>query len=266
MRTIQEADAALSAYRFDLYAKACYDFFWRDLCDWYIEAIKPELKDGPRRAQVAAILAATLDNALRLLHPIIPFITETIWWKLNEIRPNRGLEGRIDPDPSPRLINAKWPQFNDALTSEGAEHVFTQLQNLIIAIRNIRNEYKVDPRTPITISICAPGDSARQIAANQSLIENLATAKLAACRADLPQPPNTARGTASGCDIYAHGLIDAATQDHRLTRRRDELTKQIDALKGRLSNPSYTQKAPPNLVKQTQDQLAEAEAELSRLS
>jgi len=265
MRTIQEADAALSAYRFDLYAQACYAFFWRDLCDWYIEAIKPELKDGPRRGQVANILAATLDNALWLLHPMVPFITETIWQNLNQIRPQRGLEGRIEAPSSDLLIKAKWPEFNDDLTSEGAEHVFTQLQGLIIAIRNIRNEYKIDPRTPISISIAAPGDASRQILANKSLIENLATCKLAEVKADLSPPPNSARGTASGCDIFAHNLIDTATQDQRLTKRRDELIKQRAALKGRMTE-TYIAKAPPQLVKQTQDQLAEIEAELSRLS
>src|SRR5207249_342210 len=82
--------------------------------------------------------------------------------KLNTIRPTRGLEGRIKAAPSDLLIKAEWPEFNDELTSEGAEHVFTQLQGLIIAIRNIRNEYKIDPRTPITISIAAPGDATRQ--------------------------------------------------------------------------------------------------------
>jgi valyl-tRNA synthetase len=264
MRTIQEADAALSAYRFDLYAKACYDFFWRDLCDWYIEAIKPELKDGQRRAQVANILATALDQSLRLLHPMIPFITEAIWQNLNTIRPSRGLEGRIEAAPFDLLIKAKWPEFNDDITSEGAEHVFTQLQNLIIAIRNIRNEYKIDPRKPISVSIAAPGDANRQILANKSLIENLATCKLLDVPSELPCPPNCARGTAAGCDIYAHNLIDASAEEQRLSKRRDELMKQRAALKGRMTE-TYIAKAPPQLVKQTQDQLAEIEAELARL-
>ena len=264
-RTVDEANKALEGYRFDVYAKACYDFFWRDLCDWYIEAIKSELKAGPRKAQVANILAAALDQSLRLMHPMIPFITETIWQNLNNIRPNRNLPGRIEAAPSDLLIKAKWPTFNDDITSEGAEHVFTQLQNLIIAIRNIRNEYKIDQRTPISISIAAPGDASRQILANKSLIENLSTCKILDVAADLPCPPNSARATASGCDLFAHNLIDANADEQRLSKRRDELTKLRATLRGRLSNESYIAKAPPQLVKQTQDQLAEVEAELSRL-
>ena len=152
------------------------------------------------------------------------------------------------------------------ITSEGAEHVFTQLQNLIMAIRNVRNEYKVDQRTPIQISIAAPGDSGRQILANKSLIENLATCKLLEVSADLPAPPNSARGTASGCDVFAHNLVDPNAQEQRLSKRRDELMKKISSLRARTADPNYTQKAPAHLVKQTADQLAEAEAELARLS
>ena len=95
-RSVAEANAALETYRFDQYAKACYDFFWRDLCDWYIEAIKPAMKDPARAGQTANVLAAVLDAALRLMHPMIPFITETIWWRLNEVRPERGLPGVLD--------------------------------------------------------------------------------------------------------------------------------------------------------------------------
>jgi valyl-tRNA synthetase len=118
---------------------------------------------------------------------------------------------------------------------------------------------------PIQISIAAPGDSSRQILANKSLIENLAVCKLLDVSADLPAPPSSARGTASGCEVFAHNLIDANAEEQRLTRRREELMKQRAALKGRMTE-TYIAKAPPQLVKQTQDQLAEIEAELSRLS
>ncbi len=107
--TIDEVNESLKSYRFDAYAKACYDFFWRDLCDWYIEAIKPAMKDPARAVQTSAVLAAALDGALRIMHPVLPFITETIFWKLNEVRPNRTIAGVIELDPSPRLIKAACP-------------------------------------------------------------------------------------------------------------------------------------------------------------
>ena len=268
MRTIKECDEAIAAYRFDQYAKTCYDFFWRDLCDWYIETIKPELKEGAdpsRRGQVANILAAALDVSLRLMHPMIPFITETIWWKLNEVRPDRSIPNRITLKTHNRLIVSEWPRFNDDLTSEGAEFIFGKLQELIAAIRNVRNEYKVDQKKAVTVSYVAPADAARQIEANKAIIELLATCTIRQVKPDLAPPPNSARTQAAGCEIFLENLVDVDAEKQRTAKRRDELTKQIIALKARLSNESYISKAPPHLVKQTQDQLAEAEAELAKL-
>ena len=116
-RTVAECDDALKSYRFDVYAKSCYDFFWRDFCDWYVEAIKPAMKDPARAPQTANVLAAVLDGSLRLMHPMIPFITETVWWRLNDVRPQRGLPGLLECPPSKRLVTAQWPAAPGAVPS-----------------------------------------------------------------------------------------------------------------------------------------------------
>jgi valyl-tRNA synthetase len=264
-RTVEEANNALAAYRFDLYAKACYDFFWRDFCDWYVEATKPAMKDPARAGQTGNVLAAVLDGALRLMHPVIPYITEMIWWKLNEVRPgDRTLPGRLmAAGGSPRLVKAAWPAVGDF--SQAAEHIFPRLQEIVGAIRTVRNEHKVDPRKPVTVSILAPGDSARQIQANREMIELLAVCRLKEARGDLPPIPGAARAAAAGCEIFVEGVVDEGAEKQRLAKRREELTKKVGALRGRLGNESYVSKAPPQLVKQTQDELAEAEAELAKL-
>jgi valyl-tRNA synthetase len=262
-RTVEEVNAALKEYRFDQYARSCYDFFWRDLCDWYLEAIKPAMRDPARAPQTANVLASVLDGALRLMHPVIPFITETIWWRLNDVRPERGLPGRIEAGGSPRLVKAQWPTLGSF--SEAAEHIFPRLQEVIGAIRNLRNEHNVKPSQPVTVSILAPGDSARSILANRELVELLATCTLKDVRPDLPPVPNAARATAAGCEIYVEGLVDEAAEGQRKAKRREELIKQRAALRGRLENESYISKAPPQLVQQTRDQLAKAEEELAKL-
>jgi valyl-tRNA synthetase len=233
-RTVEDANGALSSYRFDLYARACYDFFWRDFCDWYVEASKAAMKDPARSGQTANVLAAVLDGALRLMHPVIPYITETIWWKLNEVRPgDRTLPGRlIAAAGSPRLVKAPWPAVGDY--SQAAEHIFPRLQEIVGAIRAVRNEHTVDPKKPVTVSILAP-------------------------------VPGAARAAAAGCEIFVEGVVDEGAEKQRLARRREELTKKVGALRGRLGNEAYVSKAPPQLVKQTQDELAEAEAELAKL-
>lgn len=262
--TMKEANAALSIYRFDLYAKACYDFFWRDFCDWYVEAVKPAMKDPARSPQTATILAAVLDGALRLMHPVIPFITETIWWRLNEVRPQRGIPGILECPPSKRLIKAAWP--TELPIDEQAEHIFPRLQGIISTIRNLRNEHKVEQKRVVTVHISPPGEDAVRVTnENRELIELLATCSIKQVQSELPPPPNTVRASVNGADVYIEGLVDTSAEPARNAKRREELLKQIAAMKGRLSNEAYIAKAPAALVEQTRQQLTDAETELKKL-
>jgi valyl-tRNA synthetase len=262
-RSIAEANAALETYRFDQYARACYDFFWRDLCDWYIEAIKPAMRDPNRAGQTANVLAAVLDGALRLMHPMIPFITETIWWRLNEVRKDRSLPGYLEAPFSERLVRAAWPAVRE--TNDSAETIFPRIQEIVAAIRNLRNEYKVDVKRAVSVSIATPGDSGEAIVSNRELIELLATCQLKQVRADLAALPNAARVQAAGCDVFVEDLIDAEAEAARKTKRLEELSKQAAALRARLADGSYTAKAPPHLVQQTRDKLKAMEEEIAKL-
>jgi valyl-tRNA synthetase len=262
-RAIADANAALEIYRFDQYATACYDFFWRDFCDWYVEAIKPAMKDPARAGQTANVLAAVLDNALRLMHPMIPFITETIWWRLNEVRAERNLPNAITAPFAKRLVKAAWPFAEES--TDSADVIFPKIQELISAIRNIRNEYKADPKRSVSVSIATPGASGESIQTNREIIELLATCQIKQVRSDLQPIPDAARAQAAGCEIYIEDLIDAKTQAARQNKQCEDLRKQANALRGRLANESYTAKAPPHLVQQTRDQLKAVEEELARM-
>jgi valyl-tRNA synthetase len=264
--TMKEANESIANYRFDQYARACYDFFWRDFCDWYVEASKPAMKDPKRSGTTAQVLAAVLDGALRLLHPMIPFITETIWWRLNEVRPQRGIPGLLECPTSPRLIKAAWPDAG-LIDEGGAEHVFPRLQDVIGAIRTLRNEHKVDQKRVVTVHIAPPGEEAVRITnENRELIEVLATCAIKTIQDKLPPPPNSVHVTVNNaCDVYIEGLVDTAAETARNIKRTEELKKSIAALQGRLSNESYLAKAPPKLVEESRRQLADAQTELKKL-
>ncbi|HET6249630.1 MAG TPA: class I tRNA ligase family protein [Tepidisphaeraceae bacterium] len=310
-RAVEESNQALKNYRFDVYAKACYDFFWRDFCDWYVEAIKPAMKDPARAPQTGEVLAAVLDGALRLMHPMIPFITETIWWRLNDIRPARGLPGLLECPPSKRLVLAQWPMTGSAnafktpglrysedpdsgatnpypratdpglrstsdpassdkvdhasLGSNNAETIFSRLQELIVAIRTIRNDYQVNPRQLVKASIKTPADFAAHIERNREMVELLATCAIQAVGESIPPVANAVTASAGGAEIFVEGLIDPNAEKARLEKDRDAKKKLIDSMKGRLSNEAYIAKAPAKLVQQTKDQLATAEAELAKI-
>jgi valyl-tRNA synthetase len=262
-RTVAECNDALANYRFDQYAKACYDYFWRDFCDWYVEASKPAMKNPERAPRTSQILAATLDGSLRLLHPLVPFVTEQIWQRLNAVREDRNLPGRIESKPSELLIRAAWPAQGDF--SQAAEHIWPRLQEIVIAIRNVRNDYKVDPKKPVPVSIRASSESARQIDAHRAEIEILATCRISNVGPDVSAPLDSTAASASGCEIFLEGLVDKAAEAQRNTKRCEELTKLIAQLRGRLANEGYIAKAPQKLVDQTKQQLADAEAERAKL-
>jgi valyl-tRNA synthetase len=273
-RTVAEIDESLKHYRFDQYAKSIYDFFWRDFCDWYLEAAKLQLKNPATAPATSEVLAACLDGGLRLMHPVIPFITERLWWELNEVRPARGVPQLLcsatEPPhvhaglPSPRLINAPWPivgPFN-----EDAEHIFSKLQGLIATIRTLKNDHQANQKI-VTVSLAPPGEQATQITIdNKQLIEELAGCKLKEIKDKLPQPPDTIHAIANGaCDVYIEGLVDENADKVRIAKRREELKKLITTLNGRLSNEGYVAKAPPHLIEQTRKQLTDAEDELKKL-
>jgi valyl-tRNA synthetase len=260
-QAVRDADSAIAQYRFDQYAKACYDFFWRDFCDWYLEAIKPTVKSSPATANV---LAAMLDGTLRLMHPAIPFITETIWWRLNDVRPTRSLPGLLECPPSPRLVKAAWPIA--PATDESAEKQFAFLQELIVTVRNLRNQYQVDAKQQVHLSISGPAAAIAIIEENRQTIELLASCVIDAVGTRLAAPADAARAIAGECEIFAAGLVDADAEAKRIEKERDKLRKQIVALEARLANESYIAKAPPALVQQTRDELAAAKAALEKLA
>ncbi len=249
-RAIKEANDALGEYRFDRYTTACYDFFWRDFCDWYVESTKQRKED----AAAKATLGACLDASLRLMHPAIPFATERLWWALNEAAPTRGIVGVIDCPASERCINAPWPQTS--FFDEEAEEAVAALQGIVLAIRQVRADHKVPPREVVPVHVGSMlGTEAR------AAVELWATCKI--------QPKSAledaAETTADGTAILVGGVVDEGADADRLAKEKADLEKSIKALKGRLNNKGYTDKAPPHLVQQTRDQLATAEAELAKL-
>jgi valyl-tRNA synthetase len=262
-RTVAEADAALGVYRFDQYAKACYDFFWNDFCDWYVEISKPALKDPQSAGPVANILAAVLDGALRLLHPMIPFITETLWWRLNEVRPTRGLPRRLECPGSERLIRAAWPAANGQ--SDASEAVFNRVKDIVSAIRKMRNDFKVDLKRRLDASIAAPAEALQQIEENRQIIELQANCRLVQVSETIPPISDAARASAAGCDIFLNDLQDKGTLLEQNSKRKAELQRQKQTLEGRLASEAYLAKAPAALVQQTRDQLADVLRELAKL-
>jgi valyl-tRNA synthetase len=253
-RTIEDVNNALGSYDFHNYAGRLYQFVWNDVCDWYIEAIKPTI-GTPEGARSRQVLAVVLDVSLRMLHPTMPFITERLWEALSEVAPKRGVRG-LDPDENELLVTADWPVADRALVDLQAEDLFERLRTLVTMVREVRAVNKVPPRECVEVSVKLAEELVGQIGENKGLVESLANVKLVAVGADLEKPADAAVIVRPLAEVYLHNQLDADAEKTRLTKHLADVTGQIKNLEGRLSNEKYTRKAPAHLVQESRDKLA----------
>ncbi len=257
--TIRDTTAAIESFRFNELADTLYHFMWDDLCDWYLEIAKTRIGKGAQEPK--AVLAHCLDVLLRLLHPIMPFITEEIWGKLNDVAPDRGPTG----DRAERLlVTAQWPYADAAAVSQLVEDEFAMLQDFIRQIRNARLEHNVPPKQAVNLAVEATGTLANLISENADLMRSLANVDRVTVQAQLGERPANAAAISSGnARLYVLDIIDTAAELSRLTKQGETLRKGIAAIEGKLGNDNFLAKAPADLVERERDRLAKLKAELA---
>jgi valyl-tRNA synthetase len=242
-------------YMFKDYADTLYDLFWRDFCDWYLESIKPTIEGNPNQA---AVLRVVFESILRLMHPVMPFITETLSERINDI-PLLEITGfNFAPTQSSEtLCQSGWPEPDDELRDEVAEEAYERIRSLVSTIREIRAQSNVAPKRRIVLH--ATGSLADDIARWSPLVETLAGVE--SISSETPDG-QFASFTFEGAEYQLSNLadaLDAGAEKERLEKELAAIEKSIKGIEGRLSNPGYTDKAPAHLVQQTRDQLAQLE-------
>lgn len=176
-KTISQTTKSLNNYQFSEPLAALYKFFWNELCDWYLEWIKPRMRDEQQRPTAQNVLAFVLDQILRLLHPFVPFITEGIFAKLNEIAPVRKLADITEAAKSDAIVIAQWPKSLDNLIDEDAEKEIDLVQQAISSIRDLRSSKNIHPKEILKVSIKTSKENAQILSSNVKLIEQLAGVK-----------------------------------------------------------------------------------------
>ena len=240
---ITQVDDALENFRFHEACQTIYHFFWGDFCDWYIEWVKPQLASTDREVALAAWrnIFAALDAALRLLHPIMPFLTEELWHKLPQPAAARSIA--LDQFPIPR---PEWTSESEATTEN-----MTLLQEIIIASRNVRAEMKADPKKKVPAELSIANPAARALVeANLDPVLRLATlAELRLTSAKLSQDGGAIRSTALFDLKIAYGdAVDKGAESARLKKEIERLEKDIASKQSRLADESFTSKAPAHVV------------------
>jgi len=264
-RVAADVNDALATYRFHEAANRIYDFFWGELCDWYLELIKPRLNheegaDKSAARTACANLVNLFDASLRLLHPIMPFITEEIWQAMYEGKP-----------PLKSIALAGFPQADEQQFDLAAETEMAILQDLIVAVRNLRAELKVEPKVKVPIEVFAHESEIRaMIEHNQGSVERLANVeKITFVESSLTNRAG-ARSTARfDVHVVFERKIDVAAECERLKKELEKIEKGTASGQKQLGNPQFMAKAPAsvveNLRKQQQELAVLREKTLSKM-
>ena len=255
-----EVTKDIETYQFGEMARELHAFFWNEFCDWYIEFSKASLREeGDARLQTQRNLVYVLDNALRLLHPAMPFVTEAIW----ENVPHAERE-------APALMMAKWPEPESlaSLVDEESERAVSLLCDAVSAVRSTRARYGISPKQELPVVLRAGFENARVLEGLKSQIVSMARAsELSIVPSDAHKPAESACVVAHGCEVYCvlTGLIDFEAERARLTKERATLQKDEAKFAKKLSNPGFLSKAAPEIVEKDTAKLAELRDKLARV-
>jgi valyl-tRNA synthetase len=257
--TVKEFRQALESYRFDQAAAIAYEFTWNQFCDWYLELTKPVLHNGTDVQQRGTrhTLVSILEQLLRLLHPIMPYITETIWQR---VKPLAGVEGDT-------IMLQPFPQIQSSV-NEQAMLDMEWLKRVILAVRNIRGEMDLSPNKPLPLLLSNADTMARgRIENNESFLSSLAKLEsIEFIDSDDDAPASmTALVDSLKLHIPMAGLIDKDAELQRLQKAIEKAEKEWQRLNGKLSNENFVSKAPEAVIAKEREKLAEAEATLSQL-
>ncbi|MGA2415288.1 MAG: valine--tRNA ligase [Candidatus Sulfotelmatobacter sp.] len=243
-RVTAEVNAALETYRFHEAANRIYDFFWGEFCDWYLELIKPRLifEEGAGKTLARAACANLVnlfDASLRLLHPMMPFITEEIWQAIYEGKP-----------PLKSIALAGYPQADENQFDLTAETEMAILQDLIVNVRNVRAELKVEPKVKVPLEVFAQEPPIRaMIEQNRGAIERLANAEKIIFADGSVSKQAGARSTARfDVHVIYERKIDVAAESERLKKELEKIEKEFANNQRQLSNEQFLAKAPAKVV------------------
>ena len=245
-QTIEQVTQAYETYRFDLVAETLYSFVWNDYCDWYLELAKVQLQTGCASRQRATrhTLLRVLEAALRLLHPIIPFITEELWQTVAPM---------CDAKTADSIMLARFPEADREQIVQTTFEQMTVLQDLIGAVRNLRGEMGIQPNVKAPLFV----ESADDLADYLKYLPMMTRLTEAQQVAALPESEDAPVAVCNGARLMLKVEIDKAAETARLSKEAEKLQKALDKLNAKLSKPGYTEKAPAHLVEKDKADLAD---------
>jgi len=255
----RQVSQALEAGRFDDAASALYRFVWNVFCDWYLELAKPVFNgaDEAAKAETRAMTAWTLDQTLKLMHPVMPFITEELWDKT---------AGEGAPRDEATLIGASWPALPDNFVDVGAEAEIGWLVDLVTEIRQLRAEMNVPPSAKPPLAFVSPdATTAERMARHRDLILTLGRVSELGSAEAAPAGAVTFVSGGATAALSLAGIIDLAAERARLQKEIAAFDSDIGHVNKKLGNPNFVARAASEVVDEQREKLAEAEAGKAKL-
>jgi valyl-tRNA synthetase len=255
-RVEQEVAKGFSDYRFDNIARALYEFVWNEYCDWYIELAKVSLQQATTNGNEAQqrgtrrTLVRVLEVMLRLMHPIMPFVTEALW---HQVAPLTGQAVDADQDS---IMLQPYPEMNHERIHDAAEAQMTLFKRMVDAVRNLRGEMNLSPATKVPLLISAPDADQATLAAMQAYMLPLAKLSGVEIMTTLPDA-GAPVAVVDAFRLMLHVEIDVAAEKERLSKEIAKLSAEISKAQAKLSNPAFVDKAPPAVVAQEQKRLVD---------
>ena len=253
-QTEAAAAEAFETYRFDLAAQTLYEFVWNDYCDWYIELAKVQIQTGCPTTQrtTRRTLVRVLEAALRLLHPIIPFITEELWQVVAPL---------ANAKTADSIMLAAYPQADKEKIVQTAFDKMAALKDLVEEVRKLRGEMGIAPNVKAPLFVEGSAELEGLLKYLPSLTR-LTEAKLVD---SLPEAEDAPVAVCNGARLMLKVEIDKAAETARLSKEAEKLQKALDKLNAKLSKPGYTEKAPAHLVEKDKADLAELEDKMAKV-
>ncbi|MCK4496437.1 MAG: valine--tRNA ligase [Candidatus Aminicenantes bacterium] len=253
VRIVEEMNTALEQYKFYEAADKIYHFIWHEFCDWYVELVKPSLKEGNKTSQ--AVLVDTLDQILKLLHPFMPFVTEEIWQHL--------------PSAGKSLAVAVFPQVQEELKNEDVEAMMSLLQDAVVEVRTIKAENRIPPKKKINLWIKTNKEEEKHVVReHQDYFQALANVRNVDILSDFPQKEKLLKGVVGSWEIaipLEEGLIDFDQERKRLEKEISKINLEVEKIEDRLRNENFLNRAPEDLVRETKTRLYELEEKRTKL-
>jgi valyl-tRNA synthetase len=261
--TVTQFRQYLDSYRFDMAANTLYEFTWNQFCDWYLELTKPVLFKGTEAQQrgTRQTLVTVLESLLRLMHPIMPFITEEIWQRVAPLAIK-------DFSAGVSIMNQAYPEADSALVNTAAQADIEWVKGFILAIRNIRGEMDIAPTKPLPVLLRnLSAEDSRRLEQNRALLLNLAKLDSITVLTDADTAPASATQLLGAMDLLIPmaGLIDKDAELSRIAKQLEKMQQEVSRVAGKLANEGFVAKAPEAVLAKEREKLADAEAAVAKL-